>query len=68
MLLVAIFLCAIGTTMVAAPSLFWRITEQWKSPGAEGPSRLYSISLRVGGVMLILGGIGAAVEQYLTGF
>ena len=56
-ILVGIVFLVIGLLMVVSPSIFFQITESWKSDKANEPSELFRISTRVGGCFFIIIGI-----------
>lgn len=64
-LIAAIVAALMSAFLLAAPKGIWRVTEKWKSEGAEKPSRLFIIVTRAVGVMfaacgvlLLLGALG----------
>ncbi|PNT90255.1 DUF6199 family natural product biosynthesis protein [Clostridium thermosuccinogenes] len=65
MLLIGIILFIVGLLMLIKPKIVWQITEQWKSYSAEEPSNFYIKSIRFGGVMFILAGIGSIIAFFL---
>ncbi|WP_338109695.1 DUF6199 family natural product biosynthesis protein [Pseudoflavonifractor phocaeensis] len=50
-----------GLLMVISPSIFFQITESWKSDNANEPSKLFKISTRVGGCFFIIIGIACLI-------
>lgn len=60
-ILVGIVFFVIGLLMVVSPSIFFQITESWKSDKANEPSELFKISTRVGGCFFII--IGCAQQR-----
>lgn len=56
-----IIFLVIGLLMVVSPSIFFQITESWKSDKANEPSELFKISTRVGGCVFIIIGIACLV-------
>ncbi|MBE4909187.1 hypothetical protein IMZ08_14060 [Bacillus luteolus] len=58
-------LILIGLFMIVNPSIFWKITESWKSSQASDPSGLYIWSTRFGGVMFTIVGISTVVIAFL---
>ncbi|WP_416212732.1 DUF6199 family natural product biosynthesis protein [Paenibacillus donghaensis] len=44
-----ILLIVAGLIMLVKPKYIWAITEKWKSEGAEDPSFVYIVSIRLGG-------------------
>ncbi len=61
MIFLAIFLLAAGLLMLWYPTFVWNITERWKSQGAEEPSSLYLLSIRLGGILCALIGLTIAL-------
>ncbi len=57
----------LGLVFFLKPALVWKLTEQWKSYGADCPSELYIKSSKFGGVILVLLGI-AMVSVSLLGW
>lgn len=47
----------LGLAFFLKPALVWKLTERWKSYGADSPSELYIKSSKFGGVILVLLGI-----------
>jgi hypothetical protein len=56
-LVVGIFLVGFGLFMILKPTLFWEITESWKSNDGTEPSNFYISSTRFGGFSRIIGSI-----------
>lgn len=56
-----IVLIGIGAFLFLKPDLMWKLTEQWKSYRADGPSDFYLKSTKFGGVLFMLCGIVAIV-------
>lgn len=55
-------MASVGIFLFLRLVLLWRITEQWKSYAADEPSRLYKISTKFGGVLLMV--LGAAIVAF----
>lgn len=67
MIFLAVILIIIGLTMLFSPTLFWKLTESWKSENASSPSDLYKVNVTFGGIMMILVGLaGVLAELFLT--
>jgi len=49
--------------MFLKPDIIWMITESWKSDNAYGPSNLYKLSTKIGGVMMFLAGLASLIVQ-----
>jgi hypothetical protein len=62
---VALFLTILGFVMLFRPTLFWEITESWKSNDGTEPSDLYIFSTRFGGVMFTIAGILGFIACFL---
>ncbi len=58
-------LVAVGIFAFLRPDWVWKLTEQWKSYSADEPSDLYVASMKFGGVLMALAGIGAAVLPFI---
>ena len=65
-ILAGIAFLIIGITMLMSPDLFYQLTERWKSAAGGEPSKIYRVSLRVGGVMFCLVGLLAMVSVFLV--
>lgn len=48
---------ALGIVMFLKPHIVWRLTEEWKSYGADEPSDLYLKSTKMGGILFALVGV-----------
>lgn len=64
---VGIVLIGIGAFLFLKPDLMWKLTEQWKSYRADGPSDFYLKSTKFGGVLFMLCGIVAIVLLLVSG-
>ena len=64
-ILLGIALIFWGLMMVCAPDLVYDLTESWKSNRSAEPSDLYCLSIRFGGVMFILVGIGGMIVPFM---
>ena len=58
---------ALGAFLFFRPDLVWKLTEQWKSYRADGPSDFYLKSTKFGGVLFMLCGIVAIVLLLVSG-
>ncbi|MGM9663107.1 MAG: DUF6199 family natural product biosynthesis protein [Oscillospiraceae bacterium] len=65
LLIGGIFLIAMGALMLIAPGAFFQLTEGWKSSGSAEPSRLYVLSVRIGGAVFLLTGVAASIAQFV---
>lgn len=63
MIILAVILIAIGLTMLFKTEWFWTLTESWKSESASGPSELYDINIKFGGVMCFLVGLAGVIAE-----
>lgn len=61
----AILLIVLGCVMIFKTELFWRITESWKSDVSHGPSWLFEISSKFGGVMFVIAGLVYFVAEVI---
>ncbi len=60
-----IAMAAVGLFLFLKPAVLWRITEEWKSNEADGPSQLYKINTKLGGVILVLLGAIMVVFPFI---
>ncbi len=44
----------VGLLMLLKPDCIWSISEQWKSDSADGPSELYVLSTKIGGIVFLV--------------
>jgi len=51
LLFLGVLLSVVGLIMLVKPKIIWAITEKWKSEGAEDPSFIYIVSIRLGGLI-----------------
>ncbi len=57
-------LCAMGLTMLLiSPNAWWRVSEKWKTKNGSGPSKSYTVFLRVLGVVFFGAGITLALSS-----
>lgn len=56
-----LFLVLIGFVMSFKPAFIWTLLESWKSQDATGPSDLYILSTRIGGVIAMVVGLTGIV-------
>ena len=62
-ILAGIVLCAIGACLLLVPSgTLWRVTEKWKTQNGNGPSKSYTVLMKVLGA--VFGGTGAGLLIY----
>ena len=47
----------LGVFVFCNPELIWKLTEEWKSYCADGPSDFYLKSTKVGGLLFVFCGI-----------
>lgn len=62
-LIVGIFLIVIGGIMLIKPKTIWKIAESWKVETNAEPTELYMILIRIGGCILVIGGICAVLQM-----
>ncbi len=60
-LLGGILVLAWGLVLFLRPTLWWELTERWKSYRAEDPSDFYLLCTKIGGVLVILAGIALVI-------
>ncbi len=65
MIILGIILIVVGILMLVRPTLVWSITESWKSSDGTEPSNLYKLSIRFGGIMCTLAGVGLVIALNL---
>lgn len=63
-ILAALFFWFIGITMVLKPELVFQIRESRKYASDAEPSKMYIISTRIGGVLLLAVGVAAFIVQF----
>lgn len=63
MIILSILLTIIGIIMIINPSIFWLITESWKSNNSYEPSNLYKTSTRFGGIIFVIVGLINLIVQ-----
>lgn len=56
-IVVGILIVVTGIFVFLKPNLIWKLTEQWKSYGADEPSDFYIKSTKLGGIAVIIWGI-----------
>lgn len=44
----------VGLLMLLKPDCIWSISEEWKSDSADGPSDLYVLSTKIGGIVFLV--------------
>ena len=62
----SIILIILGVTMFFKPDIIWMISESWKSDDASGPSYLFELSTKFGGIMFFIAGLAGIAAQILT--
>lgn len=63
MIIRAFILLLLGPVMFFKTDWFWRLTESWKSEKVSGPSELYDINIKFGGIMCFLVGLAGVVTE-----
>lgn len=56
-----LFLIGLGLLLLPAGKL-WALTEKWKSKGEGGPSRTYTVVMRVLGAVFSAAGLGVFIS------
>lgn len=54
-----------GTFIYLKPDLVWKLTEKWKSYGADKPSDFYLKSTRFGGALFVAFGVALMILPFL---
>jgi len=62
-MIAGIFLVLIGGIMLIKPKAIWKISESWKTKAAGEPTDLYIMMIRIGGCILVVGGICAILQM-----
>lgn len=57
MLIGSIILLIVGLFLLFCPEIVYEITESWKSNTSTGPSDLYRLHIRIGGIVCTLIGV-----------
>jgi len=65
MMFLSIILIGIGITMFFKPDVIWVITESWKTENQYGPSDLYKVSTKFGGIMFFLVGLANLIVTFV---
>ena len=65
MIALAIIFFAMGLFHIIRPDLIYRLTQSWKSYSDSDPSRLYTICIRISGVVWIAVGVLCIVYLFL---
>ncbi len=64
-ILLGLIFLLLGGLMLIKPSLFYELTESWKSSADGEPSKVYILSTRIGGAVFTLVGIASIVVFFL---
>lgn len=56
---------ALGIFMFLKPDLVWKLTEEWKSYRADGPSDLYLRNIKFGGIVFALVGVIVMILSFV---
>ena len=64
-IIAAFVFLVLGIVFLLKPDLVWHITEEWKSYSSGDPSNLYLLSVRIGGVFLLIIAVAAAIIPFL---
>ena len=62
-IIAGIFLVLIGGTMLIKPKAIWKVSESWKTKAEGEPTELYIMMIRIGGCILVIGGICAILQM-----
>ena len=58
-------LCLIGLSLLfISPVTLWTLTEKWKTEGGEGPTKKYTILIRILGAIFAAAGCALAVSGF----
>ena len=58
-------LCLIGLSLLfISPVTLWTLTEKWKTQGGEGPTKEYTMLIRVLGSVFAIAGCALAVSGF----
>ncbi len=60
-----IFFIITGISALLRPDVIWKLTKQWKSASASGPTGLYLLSIKLGGSISILIGVAAVTLPFI---
>lgn len=66
MILMGLFILAVGLTMLLKPEWIWHLTESWKSNDGTEPSDLYLWSTRIGGGLFMLAGTAGIIAFFFS--
>ena len=66
MAVIGLLLIGVGVFYLLRPDIVWTMTERWKSHRADEPSDLYAIMIRIGGAIVLLGGIALIILRALA--
>lgn len=58
-----IFLIVMGCVMLINPNIMWKIAESWKTKTNAEPTDVYMIMIKIGGLILAVGGIIAILKN-----
>lgn len=58
-----IFLIMMGSVMLIKPNTMWKIAESWKMKTNGEPTDAYMMIIRIGGLILAIGGIIAILKN-----
>ncbi|MEE0964705.1 MAG: hypothetical protein U0L73_10920 [Ruminococcus bromii] len=65
LILGGIFLLIVGVLMFCFPDMVYNITESWKSNASSGPSGMYKLHIRIGGIACTLVGIAGLITNFV---
>lgn len=64
-IIASVILIIFGLMMILKPRRIWKIADSWKIINKAEPANYYLNMIRVGGFILTVGGIAAAIELIL---
>ncbi|MDD4089176.1 MAG: hypothetical protein PHS04_03915 [Tissierellia bacterium] len=64
-IIASVILIILGVIMIIKPLIIWKIADSWKTKNKTEPANYYLNMIRVGGFILTVGGIAAAIELIL---
>ena len=56
-IIIGIVLLCIGILVIFFPGVLYELTQSWKNDSFSEPSRIYVVSARIGGAILVVVGI-----------
>ncbi len=65
MLLLSIFIVAVGAVFFFFPQKVWELGEFFRSTNAESPTKFYRVTTKVAGAVFALVGVAGAVMSFI---